>query len=152
PFLVRLVKAELVAPRARRLDISVVLLAVEFCVRKFILGLAETLAKLLERRNNKADMAAQHIRVTGRQMELALADIDPHVVGAREHKGVASQAQRGQVKLGRQPLIVDSKIDVFKTDEVTEILSRTIVGLLCHQGPPKLSTSRCRSAMPCFGV
>src|SRR5580704_17496122 len=89
PFLVRLVEAELVAPWAGRLDILVVLLAVEFGVGELFLGLAEALAQLFERRDDETDMAAQHVRVAGRQMELAIADIDPHVVGAGEHERVA---------------------------------------------------------------
>ena len=121
----------------------VVLLAVELGVGELFLGFAKTLAKLLERRNDQTDMAAQHIRVAGRQMELALADIDPHVVGAGEHERVTGQAERRQIKLGRQPLIVDPEIDVFETDKVAEILGRAIVELLCHQGPPKLPISRC---------
>ena len=86
-------------------------------------------------------MAAQHIRVAGRQMKLALADIDPHVVGSGEHEGVAGEAEPGQIKLGRQPLIVDSEIDVFETDEVAKILRRAIVELLCHR-----ALQCCRSA------
>jgi hypothetical protein len=69
-----------------------VLLAVELGVGELFLGLAQALTELLERRDDEADMAAQHIRVAGRQMELAVADIDPHVVGAGEHEGVAGQA------------------------------------------------------------
>src|SRR5215472_17799054 len=75
PLLIRLVEAELVAPRAGRLDIGVVLLAVEFGVRQLFLCLAETLTQLLERRDDETDMAPQHIRIAGRQMELAVADI-----------------------------------------------------------------------------
>src|SRR6202022_3923018 len=40
PFLVRLIEAELVAPRAGRLDKGVVLLAVELGVGELLLGLA----------------------------------------------------------------------------------------------------------------
>src|SRR5205807_404397 len=69
PLLVRLIKAELVAPRAGRLDILIVLLAVELGVGELFLGLAETLAEFLEGRNHEADMAAQHVRVAGGQME-----------------------------------------------------------------------------------
>src|SRR5215469_5295322 len=93
PFLVGLIKTELITPRARRLDVGIMLLAVELGVREFFLGLAKALAKLLERGNNKTDVAAQHIRIPGRQMELAIADIDPHVVGAGEHERVAGQAE-----------------------------------------------------------
>src|SRR6266436_8852341 len=141
PLFIRLVEAEPIAPRAGRLDIGVVLLAVELGVGELFLGFAETLAELFERRNNETDMAAQHVRVAGRQMKLALADIDPHVVGAREHVGVAGQAERRQIKLLRQPLIVDSEIDVFETDEVAEILGCAIVELLRHR-----ALQICRSA------
>src|SRR5271166_897115 len=133
PLLIWLVEAELIAPRAGRLDIGVVLLAVEFGVRKLFLGFTETLAQFLERWDNEANMAAQHIRLAGRQMELTIADIDPHVVGAGEHERVAGQAKRGQIKLLRQPLIVDSEIDVFETYEVAEILGGAVIELLRHK-------------------
>src|SRR5271163_2325957 len=55
PFLVRLVEAELVAPREGRLDIGVVLLAVEFGIGKLFLCIAETLAEFLERRDHQTD-------------------------------------------------------------------------------------------------
>src|SRR5438094_6388849 len=121
-LLVRLIEAELVAPRAGRLDKGVVLLAVELGVGELLFGLAQALAELLERRDDEADMAAEHVGVAGRQMKLALADIDPHVVRAREHEGVAGQAEPRQVEFLRQPLIIDPEIDVFETDEVAEIL------------------------------
>src|SRR6202022_4281054 len=123
PFLVRLIEAELVAPRAGRLNKGVVLLAIELGVGELLLGLAKALAELLERRNHETDMAAQHIWIAGRQMELALADIDPHVVGAGEHEGVAGQAEPGQIELLCQSLIVDPEIDVFDTDEGAEIIA-----------------------------
>jgi hypothetical protein len=39
----------------------------------------------------------------------------------------------------RQPLIVDSEIDVFETDEVAEIFGRAIVELLRHLEPSKVA-------------
>src|SRR6202030_3235743 len=74
PLFIGLVEAEFVAPWASRLDILVVLLAVELSVGELFLGLAEALAQLFERRDDEAHMAAQDVRVAGRQMELALAD------------------------------------------------------------------------------
>ena len=133
PLLIGLIQAELVAPGAGRLDIGIVLLAVELGVGELFLGFAETLAQFLERRDDKPDMAAQYVRLAGRQMELAVADIDPHVVGAGEHEGIAGQAERRQIKLGRQPLVVDPEIDVFETDQIAEILGRAVVELLRHR-------------------
>jgi hypothetical protein len=72
-----------------------VLLAVEFGVGELLLGLAQAFAELLERWNDEADMATQHVRIASRQVELALADIDPHVVRAGEHEGIAGQAEPG---------------------------------------------------------
>src|SRR6516165_9370139 len=88
-------------------------------------------------------MAAQYVRVALRQMELAPADIDPHVGGAGHHVRVAGQAEPGEVEIGGGLLVGNPKVDVFETDDVADILGLAVVLLLglCHW-----ALQSCRSA------
>src|SRR5207237_1497510 len=83
-LLVRAVEAELVAPRAGRLDVIIVFLEPELGALELLLHRLQPLHKSAAVGGDDADMAAHNQRLSARQVELALADIDPHVVGAGE--------------------------------------------------------------------
>ena len=110
------------------------LLAIEFAALEPVLDHGEPLAQILEARHDEPDMAAQHVRVALRQMELALADIDPHVVGAGKHVRVAGQAEPREIEIGSGLLVRDPEIDVFEADDVADILGLAVILLLglCH--------------------
>src|SRR5215467_5543840 len=65
-------------------------------------------------------------------MELAHPDIDPHVAGAGVEKGIAREAETGDVIMRRQVLVADADIDVPEIDDVAQILGRAIVLLVGH--------------------
>jgi hypothetical protein len=52
-------------------------------------------------RHHQPGDAAQHVGLSHRQVELAHADIDPHVAGPGIEEGVAGQAQAGDVVVCR---------------------------------------------------
>jgi len=89
-------------------------------------------------RDNQSGDAAQHIRLPGRQMELAYPDIDPHVASARIEKGVAREAETGDVVMRRQMLVADANVHVPEIDDVAEILRRAVELLVCHGAIPLL--------------
>ena len=93
----------------------------------------ETLAQLVERGHDETDMAAQQIGFAGRQVELALADIDPHVVGAGKQERVAGQAEGHEVKVGGEPLTGNPEVDVFETDKIAEIFGGAVIEWLGHK-------------------
>src|SRR5262249_31880663 len=68
--------------------------------------------------------------VVGRQMELAPADVDPHVVVRGHQVGVAREPKPGGIEQGRQPLVRDRDIDVLEVDGIAEVLGGAIEGLL----------------------
>jgi hypothetical protein len=82
-------------------------------------------------------MAAQHLRIAGWQMELAEADIDPHVVVGDVEIGVARQSEPDDIEQACDPLIRDLHIDVFEMDGIAEVFGRAIVGL--HGGHSALN-------------
>src|ERR1700746_182846 len=71
-------------------------------------------------------------------MELAHADIDPHVAGPGTEEGIAGEPEAGDVVTGRQALIADADIDVPEIDDVAEILRRAVKLLVCHGAIPLL--------------
>src|SRR5262249_39092241 len=85
-------------------------------------------------RRDQPGNPAQHVRPPGRQMELAYADIDPHVAGASIEEGDAGEAETGDVGMGRQVLVADADIDVPEMAELAGILVRGVELLVCH-GP-----------------
>ena len=84
---------ERVAPRTRRLDVIVVLLESKPRALERLPHLAEPLQQRLAIGHDQADVAAQTLRLAGDQVELAAADIDPHVVDAGHQVGIARQAR-----------------------------------------------------------
>ena len=111
--------------------------------RKFEFGVVERLAHARQPlqqgraiRHHEADHAAHMIGLAHRQMELAHADIDPHVAGAGIEERIARQAEPGDVIMRRQMLIGDADIDVADTDDVADVLGGAVVVLFRHGGFP----------------
>src|ERR1051325_13805 len=73
-LLVWLVDVQLVAPRAGRLDVVVVLLEPEFGVLQLLLSPLKPLHPRLAVGRDDTDVAPQHQRLAARQMKLALPD------------------------------------------------------------------------------
>jgi hypothetical protein len=67
-------------------------------------------------------------------VELALADIDPHVGEAGVHVGVARQPEPLDVEQRCLRLVGDLQVDVLQTGDVAEILGLAVV-TLCHWRP-----------------
>ena len=87
----------------------------------------------LAARDHETGMAPHHLRRPAWQMKLAVADIDPHV-GVRHHQiGIAGEPEARDIEQGRQSLVGDLHVDMFKVDGVAEILGGAVErGLHCH--------------------
>src|SRR5215510_808705 len=134
---VGLVAANPVAPWAGRLDVVVML-------REGEPGALELLAhrgKPIEQRraagDDEAGMAAQDLRLVGRQMELAAPDIDPHVVVRGHQVGVARKAEPRDIEQRGEALVRDGDVHVLEVDGVAEIFSGAIESLLHDWRVPK---------------
>src|SRR5579872_2595518 len=127
---VRLVETELVAPRAGRPDVIVVFLELELGVLEVALDALKAVQKLLAVRRDDADMAAEHQGLAGRHMDLALADVDPHVVGAGEQIRVAGEAAAHQIEIARQRLVRDFDVQMFEKGDVAEALGIAVKRVL----------------------
>src|SRR5262249_19355062 len=71
--------------------------------------------------------ATQDFRCSHRQVELAHADIDPHVTGAGIEEWIARQSESADIVVGRNVLIADADVDMTEIDDVAEILRSTLV-------------------------
>jgi hypothetical protein len=85
----------------------------------------------LAARDHQRGVAAQHLRLAGRQVELAAPDIHPHVGVGRHHVRVARQPEPRHIEQLRQPLVRDLDVDVLEMDRVAEVLGGA-VELLVH--------------------
>src|SRR5262249_62363493 len=74
-------------------------------------------------------MAAEDLRLAGRKMELLTASVDPHVCRTGHHIGIAGQAQAIDVEYAGLLLIGNSNVDVFKRDDIAQVLGCSIVCL-----------------------
>ena len=142
---VRLVAADAVAPRADRLDVVVVLGEVEAGAVELLAHAGEPLQQRLAALHHDAGVAAQHLRIAGRQVELAAPDIDPHVVVGDVEIGIAGEPEPDHVEQPGDPLIRDLHVDVFEMDGIAEVFRRAVVGLL-HVGHSALSPAASISA------
>src|SRR5262245_7615630 len=79
-------------------------------------------------------MAAQHLRLVGRQLELAPSHVDPHVVVGRHQIGVARESETHDVKQRRKTLVWNGDIDVLEVDCIPEVFGGAIKCLLHDQG------------------
>src|SRR5208337_4726273 len=80
--------------------------------------------------HHDSGVTAENLRWAGRQMELAAADVDPHVGWAGHQKGIARQAESGDVEDGRLLLVGDRYVDVFQRDDVAEVFGGSIKSTL----------------------
>ena len=129
PRRVRLVQADGVAPRAGRLDVVVVLAEVELGVGELRLHAGEPLQQRLAAFDHDAGLAAQHLRLAGRQMELAAADVHPHVVVHHHQVRIAGEAEACAVEQRGDPLVRDRDVDVLEVDRIAEVLGGAVEGL-----------------------
>ena len=121
-----------IAPRADGLDAVIAFAELEFGAFERLLHPLEPVEQGFAIRHHQADDAAQHVGLAHRQVELAHADIDPHVAGAGVEKRIARIAEPGDVKMRRQVLVVDADIDVADADDIADILGGAVVLLLWH--------------------
>ena len=127
--------AQAIAPGTGRLDIVVVLAKAEGGAGKLGRHRGQAIKQSLAARNHKASPAAKDLRRAGRQVKLAAADIHPHVGVGHHQIGVPGQAEAGDIKQGRQPLVGDLDIDMFEMDRVAEVFGGA-VEMLLHGGFP----------------
>ena len=127
---VGLVQADGVAPGAGGLDVIVVLGESEFGAVEPRLDVGEPRQQRLAAFDDDAGLAAQHLRLAGRQMELAAADIHPHVVVHHHQIRIAGEAEARAVEQLRDPLIRDRDVDVLEVDGIAEVLGGAVEGLL----------------------
>ncbi len=88
--------------------------------------------QLVEVGNHQAGEPAQHLRRRRRQVELRVADVDPHVLEPDHEVRVTRQAQRDHVELRGQLLVGHTDVDVLEVDHVAEIFLGPIEGLSRH--------------------
>ena len=120
----------MIAPGADRLDAVVVLGEIEARAVEFLAHVGKPRQQRLAALHHDAGMAAQHLRVAGRQMELAASDIDPHVVVGDVEIGIAGEPEPDHVEQPGDPLIGNLHVDVLEVDGIAEILGRAVVSLL----------------------
>ena len=89
-------------------------------------GGVETGFQRIEVRHDQARPAAQALRLADGQVELALADIDPHIVRAGHQIGVARQPERGDVEIRRAHLVRHPDIDMLQRDDIADILAGAV--------------------------
>ena len=87
--------------------------------------------------DDDAGLAAQHLRLAGRQMELAAADVHPHVVVHHHQIRIAGEAKPRAVEQRRDALVGDGDVDVLEVDGVAEVLGGAVEGLLVHGAIPE---------------
>jgi hypothetical protein len=90
--LVGRVHMDAVAPRTHRLDAIVAFAEVELGPSERFADARETIEQCTALRRHQSDHAAQHFRRAHRQVELAHADIDPHIAGAGIKERIAGEA------------------------------------------------------------
>ena len=87
------VAADLVAPRTGHLDVVFAGLPAEGRAGQFVFESGQPPLQRIEVGHDQTDTAGEHLRVTGRQVELLLANIDPHILRPDHHIRVAGQAE-----------------------------------------------------------
>ena len=90
----------------------------------------EPLEQRLAALDHDAGLAAQHLRLAARQMELAAADVHPHVVVHHHQERIAGQPEARAVEQRRDALVRDRDVDVLKVDGVAEVFGCAVEGLL----------------------
>src|SRR5207244_13301785 len=129
--------AEFITPWTGRRDITVLMLR----AGKFRPGETrpdgdEPCRQGFEVRHNHPDVSREDLRLTRRQMELLLPDVNPHVFWADHHVGITGKPQPGRVEGLGHFLVGHLHIEVLHTEDVSNVLSCTIVGLLHTRSSP----------------
>ena len=78
------------------------------------------------------DGAADDFGAARRQMELAAAGIDPHVVQAGHQVRVAGQAEAHQIERDGLALVRHAHVDVAEFDDVAEVFGGPVEGRCDH--------------------
>src|SRR5205823_875647 len=123
----------------------VVLAELKARVGKLLGNRSQSRQQGLAARNHEAGMAAQHLRVSCRQMELAATDIDPHIVVGRHQIGIAREPEPGHVEQRCEMLVRYGDVDVLEMNGIAEILGGAIECLGhgitsgCRYGPSDYS-------------
>ena len=125
-----------VAPRANRLDAIVAFAEVELAPGQRFADAREAIEERATIRHYQSSHAAQDFWRSHRQVELAHADIDPHVASARIEEWIARQSQSADVVVRRDVLIADTDIDVTEIDDIADVLRGAIVLFVLHEGVP----------------
>ena len=131
---VGLMAADAVAPGGDGIDEVVVLLEREERLRQHRLHGREPAQQRRPLRQHQPRDPAHDLRLAGRQVELAPADVGPHVVDARHQIGVAREAEAAHVVERRQALVGDAGVDVLQRHDIAEVLRRPIEGMLHARG------------------
>ena len=84
--------------------------------------------------NDETDAAAHHLRLTRRQVELRLADVDPHVVDPGHEIGIAGETETAHVENGGELLVRDGDVDVLELDDVADVLGGAVEGGAASHG------------------
>ena len=121
-----------VAPRAHGFDGVAGLTEAELGAFQVFPGAFKPLQQRVQVGQHKRGRATQHVGAPRRQMELAPADVHPHIVQARHQVRVARQAQAHQIKRDGLALIRYPNVDVPELNDVAKILGGTVEGR--HRG------------------
>ena len=91
----------------------------------------------LEVGDDQPDASSEHLRPPGRQVELLLAGIRPHVLGADHQVRVAGEPQADHVEQGGHDLVRNPHVDVLEREDVADVLAAAVEFLACHHGLPR---------------
>src|SRR5579884_1637806 len=116
-----------VAPGTRHVDVVTFVLPGEFGAPELVLDGAQPLFERVEVAHHEASVAPQHLRLAGRQVELLIADVDPHIVEAHGHVRVAGEAEPDNVEQRRQELVRLAHVHVLQQGDVADVLRPCLV-------------------------
>src|SRR5262249_32771843 len=109
-----------VAPRTNRLDAIVAFAEVDFGLGQRLTYAREAFEQGAAIGHHQSRHSAQDLRCSHRQMELAHADIDPHIAGAGIEERVARQSKSTDIEVRCDVLIADANIDVTEIDDIAD--------------------------------
>ena len=105
------------------------------------LDLGEARDQRVEVGDDEADPPAEHLRCARRQVELLLADVDPHVLGGDHEVRVAREPETLHVERGGDGLVGDLHVDVLEEQDVARVLAAPVKPL-GHRLSSPISPSR----------
>src|ERR1700735_241534 len=115
-----------VAPGAGRFDHVTGLAETELRPLQELLGIVQTCQQRFEIGHHQRGGTTQHLHPPRRQMELSLADINPHVFQTGHQVWVPGKSQAHQIVSGRERLIRYRHIDVTKLNDIAEIFDSPV--------------------------